>query len=91
MRLAGILLATALVAAACDGREAARPPAFDQTGEPDPAEVRVGLLYTVTGEGAEFAQAALGSMALAEGEAERRGLRLDVVEREYGGDRKAHV
>jgi branched-chain amino acid transport system substrate-binding protein len=78
-----LLFALVLVLGACEGTEPAPGPESAPEGEA--VQVRVGLLYTVTGQGAEFAQAALGSMPLAEADAERRGIDLDVLARDYGG------
>lgn len=80
-RLSVLMAITALVAAACGREEPVR-----QAEEPEPAQVKVGLLYTVTGEGGEFAQAALGSFGLAVADGEARGLTIEQVDREYGGD-----
>jgi branched-chain amino acid transport system substrate-binding protein len=84
MRAAGILLVIGLAAVACDDGTTAPPPTVE--GSPAAAmEARVGLLYTVTGEGAGFAQAALGSVPLAVADAEGRGIDLEVLDRDYGG------
>lgn len=85
MRSATALLAIGLLAVACEQTDA--PPARGVTTIPHPGSVpvRVGLLYTVTGDGADFAQAALGSIPLAVADAERRGIELQVMDRDYGG------
>lgn len=91
MRLAAALALGFVVLAACDGdtvapREAVEPttPVVTATGP-----VRIGLLYTVSGEGQGFAQAALGASALAVAEGRARRVEIEIVDGEYGGDPEA--
>lgn len=87
MRLAAALAIGVLVLVSCEGEEAIpQPPAEEPGTAPDTGPVRVGLLYTVSGEGQGFAQAALGAAALAEAEGQVRGVEIEVVDGEYGGD-----
>lgn len=82
-RSVALALGLALLGAACargggDGGSEAQE-------EAPAAPVKVGLLYTVTGQGGEFAQAALGSAELARQTAEEDGLSVEIVAEDYGG------
>lgn len=87
-RLAAVAMGLALLAVACDGEPAV--PGGGEEGQGDAAapsaDVRIGLLYTISGQGQEFAQAALGAATLAVSEAERRGVNVELVDRDYGGN-----
>jgi branched-chain amino acid transport system substrate-binding protein len=87
MRLAAALALGVLLLVACEGEDVAAPPPAEEPGTvPAPGPVRVGLLYTVSGVGQGFAQAALGAAALAEAEGRARGVEIEIVDGEYGGD-----
>jgi branched-chain amino acid transport system substrate-binding protein len=79
-----LALGLALVAAACQEQPAGQP----QTEKPAAGPVAVGLLYTISDIGGEFAQAALGASALAVEDAEKRGFTLEVMDRDYAGNAK---
>ena len=80
------LLAVALLAGACD--DAGTEPTAGPTAGATPAPVRIGLLYTISDVGGEFAQAALGSSVLATDDAAERGTPIEVLDRDYAGNAK---
>lgn len=81
------LLAVTLLAGACDD-DAGSGPTAGPTAGPTPAAVRIGLLYTISDVGGEFAQAALGSSVLAADDADERGTPIEVLDRDYAGNTK---
>lgn len=83
-----LLVVLAVFAAAC--QETPGPPAAGPTGSPGatPAGTKIGLLYTISDIGGEFAQAALGSSVLASEDARSRGLNIEVLDRDYAGNAK---
>ncbi|MGH2710911.1 MAG: ABC transporter substrate-binding protein [Actinomycetota bacterium] len=85
---AAIALGLALLATACS--ESASTPVAGPTGSPGatPAGTKIGLLYTISDIGGEFAQAALGASTLATEDAPTRGLAIEVVSRDYAGSAK---
>lgn len=85
---AAILLGMALLATACN--DTGSTPVAGPTGSPGatPAGTKIGLLYTVSDIGGEFAQAALGSSALATEDAPGRGLAIEILDRDYAGNAK---
>lgn len=85
---AALVLGLMLLATACE--ETAAPPTAGPTGSPGatPGGTRIGLLYTISDVGGEFAQAALGSAVLATEDAEERGIPIEVLDRDYAGNAK---
>lgn len=82
IRIAALAAAFALSLAACDdGATTGKQPR-------GPFGVEVGLIYTLSGEGGEFAQAALGAATLASEDDQARGLDIQIAEGEYGGSAK---
>ncbi len=81
-RRVAVLAGLVLLGTAC---EEAGSPTAGPTGSPEPGGTRIGLLYTISDIGGEFAQAALGSSALATEDAPARGLRIEVLDRDYAG------
>ena len=91
MRRAGTLLAAfALLGAACSStNDTAQQPQVGPSGTGTPAaDVVVGLLYTVGGQGGEFAQAALGVADLVVADAQEEGVSLGVESADYEGEPK---
>jgi branched-chain amino acid transport system substrate-binding protein len=86
---AALVLGLALLAAACENG-GGRQPQAGPTGSPGatPAGTKIGLLYTVSDIGGEFAQAALGASTLAAEDAPSRGLSIEVLDRDYAGNAK---
>ena len=85
-----ILAAVATLAAACGdaadtGQPQPGPTGTDGTPAPDAI---VGLLYTVGGQGGEFAQAALGVADLVIADAKEDGVNLAVESADYEGEPK---
>ncbi|HEV3474712.1 MAG TPA: ABC transporter substrate-binding protein [Actinomycetota bacterium] len=86
MRRLGIAFTAgvSLLAAACEAQPATGP-----QGEEEPSAasgpVRVGLLYTISDIGGEFAQAALGASSLAVDDAKEDGFEIEVLDRDYAG------
>jgi branched-chain amino acid transport system substrate-binding protein len=85
MRLGVALVLGMATLVACE-EDTVAPPRVEEPGTSPIGPVRVGLLYTISGEGQGFAQAALGAAALAVAEADARGVAIDMVDGEYGGD-----
>lgn len=85
---AALVLGLMLVATACE--ETTGEPAAGPTGSAGatPGGTKIGMLYTISDIGGEFAQAALGSSVLATEDAEARGLQIEVLERDYAGSAK---
>ena len=85
---AALLVAVALLAAACE--ETTGQPTAGPTGSPGatPGGTKIGLLYTISDIGGEFAQAALGASVLAAEDAPSRGLNIEVLDRDYAGNAK---
>ena len=86
MRARAALLAVFLLTACeSDGEPTAGP-----TGGPGatPAGTKIGLLYSISDVGGEFAQAALGSSGLATEDAEAEGRPIEVLDRDYAGNAK---
>lgn len=83
-RNATLVIALALVAAACGGGgQAGGDGNGDGNGASGP--VKIGLLYTVSGTGGDLAQSALGSAALAAEDGSARGIEVEIVDRDYAG------
>ncbi|MGH2691391.1 MAG: ABC transporter substrate-binding protein [Actinomycetota bacterium] len=85
---AALLLGLALLAAACE--ETTGEPMAGPTASPGatPGGTKIGLLYTISDIGGEFAQAALGASVLAAEDAPDRGLNIEVLDRDYAGNAK---
>ena len=85
---AALLLGLALLTAACE--ETTGRPTAGPTGSPGatPGGTKIGLLYTISDIGGEFAQAALGASVLASEDAPGRGLDIEVLDRDYAGNTK---
>lgn len=81
------LLGLLLLATACEGT--GEPSAGPTPGPTASAGgTKIGLLYTISDIGGEFAQAALGSSTLAAEDASARGLNIEVLDRDYAGNAK---
>lgn len=85
---AALILGVMLLATACE--ESSGQPTAGPTGSPGatPGGTKVGLLYTISDVGGEFAQAALGSSVLATEDARDRGFPIEVLDRDYAGSAK---
>ena len=83
-----LLLALVLLATGCDGTDG--EPTAGPTGGPGatPNEIKVGLLYTISDVGGEWAQAALGASVLAAEDAAAAGSPIEVLDRDYAGNAK---
>ena len=78
---AGLLVATAL--AACSSKTAARRPGAVQA-----RTLRLGVLYSTTGQAGDLAQAVLGSVGLVENAAAAKHVTVQLVQEDYSGDPK---
>jgi branched-chain amino acid transport system substrate-binding protein len=89
-RTAVALAAFALLGAACSSsNDTAQQPQVGPSGSGTPKpDVVVGLLYTVGGQGGEFAQAALGVADLVVADAKDEGVSLGVESADYEGEPK---
>jgi branched-chain amino acid transport system substrate-binding protein len=85
-----LLAAVALLGAACNGASDTAQPQVGPTGTggTPAADIVVGLLYTVGGQGGEFAQAALGVADLVVADAKEDGVSLGVESADYEGEPK---
>jgi branched-chain amino acid transport system substrate-binding protein len=83
---AALALTLSLLTAGCDDGKGV--PTTGPTPGPTstPAATKVGLLYTISDIGGEFAQAALGASTLAAEDAPSRGARIEVLDRDYAGN-----
>lgn len=86
IRAALALALATLVTAACeqtgDGPSAAPTPGPTASADGP----KVGLLYTISDVGGEFAQAALGAAALATEDATAQGRPIEILDRDYAGN-----
>ena len=87
MRARALGVVFVLLLAACEQPSEGEPTAGPTgAGEGTPAATKIGLLYTVSDIGGEFAQAALGASVLATEDARGRGLNVEILSRDYAGN-----
>jgi ABC-type branched-subunit amino acid transport system substrate-binding protein len=85
-----VLAAFVLLGAACNTTNTGQGPTPGPTGSngTPAADVRIGLLYTVGGQGGEFAQAALGVADLMVADAREDGIEVAIESADYEGEPK---
>jgi branched-chain amino acid transport system substrate-binding protein len=85
---ASLVLGLMLLATACE--ETGGGPSAGPTPGPTASAggPKIGLLYTISDVGGEFAQAALGASVLATEDAEAAGRPIEVLDRDYAGNAK---